>query len=163
VLGLGLLAVGGVLAIFQPSDDKLFLGCALFVALGGSVLLVGLATGRLSRNYLQFDPPGMSFGYFGGKATIPWAAIESVSRGEIYDNPAVFLRVDRSAVFAEPSSYLARVHKRMDSSRSWMGADFVVMSSTYGVDATVLVAAMTRYVTSPESREELRPSPRLGG
>ncbi len=162
MLGVGLLAVGSVLAIFQPDGDKIFFGCALFMALAGSALLVGLATGRLSKAYLQFDPPGLSFGDAGGRAVIPWDAIERVARGELSNNPVVFLSVDRDSVVAEPSSYLGKVQRRMASSRSWTGADFVIMSSTYGIDATVLVAALTRYMTSPESRQELRARPRLG-
>jgi hypothetical protein len=154
-LGLGLLVVGTILAVFQPDDDKILLGCALLMAIAGGVLLFGLVTGLQSRAYIQFDPPGITFGYFGGKAMVPWSAIANVARGEIHNNQAVFVCVIPEEVTAEPPSYLAKIHKQMASSKTWTGADFVIMSSTYGIDAPVLMAAISRYVTSPEARVEL--------
>lgn len=155
-LGLGLLVVGVTLAVFQPKEDRIFLGCALLTALAGGVVLVAAATGRLSKSYFQFEPEGIVFGYAKGKATVPWSAITKVARGEIHSNPAVFLWVLHDAVSAEPASYLGKVRKQMASCSSWMGADFVIMSSMYGIDAPVLVAALDRYVTLPEARLELQ-------
>lgn len=161
MLGLGLLVVGIVLALFQPDDNKILLGCALLMAITGGVLLVGLLTGLLSKAYIQFDPPGITFGYLGGKASIPWSAIINVARGEIHNNQAVFVWVVHDAVIAEPTSYLTKLHKQMASAKTWTGADFVIMSSTYGIDAPVLLAAMERYITNPETRTELRAVPKL--
>lgn len=159
MLGIGLLVVGSILALFQPNDDKIFFGCALLMATAGGVLLVGLLTGLLLKAYIQFDPPGITFGYFGGKATIPWSAIAKVARGEIQNNQAVFLWVEHEAITAEPASYLPKIKKQMSSSRTWTGADFVILSSKYGVDAPILLAAITRYASSSEARSELKPAP----
>jgi hypothetical protein len=156
LLGLGLLVVGVVLAVFQPGDNKILLGCALLMAMTGGVLLVGLITGHLPKAYLQFDPSGLTFGCLSGKATLPWSAITDVARGEIHNNQAVFISVACEAVTAELSSYLARIRKQMASSRTWTGADFVIMSSLYGMDSPILLAAIERYASSPEARAELR-------
>jgi hypothetical protein len=162
MLGLGLMVVGTILALFQPDDNNILFGCALLMAIAGGVLLVGLVTGLLSKAYIQFDPPGITFGYWGGKATVPWSAITNVARGEIHNNQAVFIWVPHEAVTVEPSSDLAKIHKQMTLSKTWAGADFVIMSSTYGIDAPILLAAIKRYITSPEARAELRAAPKLG-
>lgn len=161
MLGLGLLVVGSILAFFQPDDDKILFGCALLMAIAGGILLFGLLTGLLSKAYIQFDPPGITFGYLGGKATVPWTAITKVARGEMHNNQAVFLWVEHEALTAEPPSYLPKLKKQMSSSRTWAGADFVILSSTYGIDAPILLAAIKRYVSSPEVRMELKSAPKL--
>lgn len=156
LMGLGMLAGGIVLALFLPEKNLVMLGCAWFVATTGAVLLVGLATGLLAKATIQFDPPGITFGFRQGKAIVPWSAIIGISRGEIHNNPTVFIGVNRAAVTAEPSAYLGTVHKKMASSQSWLGADFVIMTSTYGLDAVVLCAALERYASDPDARAELR-------
>ena len=162
LLGAGFLVVGSILAIFQPDDDRIILPIALFIATTGAVVLVGLATGLTSRAFLQFDPLGLTMGYFGGRAIVPWSAIAEVARGEINNNQAVFLWVDPAAVSAEPPSYQARLVKQMASTQRWLGADFVIISSSYGIDAPILLAAIQRYVTLPEARAELGGVPAPG-
>lgn len=163
LLGLGLLVVGTILAVFQPDQNRVYLGCAVITALVGAAVLGGLATGLLARSFIQFDPQGISIGRFGGTATVPWSAITQLARGEIHSNPTVLVWVDRQAVRSEPAAYLAKLHKQMDSSQRWLGADFAIMSSTYGIDAPVLLAALERYTASPEARDELAVQAKLGG
>jgi hypothetical protein len=78
-----------------------------------------------------------------------------LARGEWQKNQAVFIGVACDAVTAEPPTYLARVRKQMASSRKWSGAEFVILSSLYGIDSPVLLAAIERYATSPQARAEL--------
>ncbi|MCS4307634.1 putative membrane protein YeaQ/YmgE (transglycosylase-associated protein family) [Rheinheimera pacifica] len=155
LLGIGLLAFGSTLMLFQPDDNQIFYGISLLIATTGAVLLLGLFSGRLAKTYIQFDPAGFTFGYPKGKVSIAWEAIIDLYRGEIHNNPAVFLSVAPENIIVEPASYLAKVSKQMASSRKWTGADFVIMSSTYGIDAPVLMAAIERYITLPEARAEL--------
>jgi hypothetical protein len=161
-LGAGLLAVGTILIVFRINDKPMFLASVLLIAMTGAVLLVGLATGFLPRTYIQFDPPGLTFGTMRAKATIPWSAITNVVRGEIQGNQAVLLWVDLGSVVVEPASETARIHTQVASSIAWNGADFVIMSSSYGVDAPVLLAAIERYVRFPAARAELHGDPKLG-
>jgi hypothetical protein len=79
-LGAGLLAVGTILIVFRINDKPMFLASVLLIAMTGAVLLVGLATGFLPRTYIQFDPPGLTFGTMRAKATIPWSAITNECR-----------------------------------------------------------------------------------
>src|SRR5690606_19335795 len=60
MLGLGLVGLGSILALFQPGESLIFLGCALLMMAVGGVIVVGLITGLLPKSYLQFDPPGIT-------------------------------------------------------------------------------------------------------
>ena len=151
-----LLVVGTVLVVFPIEDNKLVLACGLLIAITGLALLIGRVTGLLTRAYIQLDPAGLTLGYYGGKAMVPWSAILTVDHTEINSNQAVYFRVVHKAVTAEPAAYLANVHKKMASSMRWFRADFVIMSSHFGIDAPVLAAAITKYKTSPEARQELK-------
>ncbi|WP_215397176.1 hypothetical protein [Rheinheimera oceanensis] len=161
LLGIGLLAFGSTLMLFQPDDNRIFYGISLLIAITGAVLLLGLFSGRLAKTYIQFDPAGFTFGYPKGKVSIAWEAITDLYRGDIHNNPAVFLSVAAENITVEPASYLAKVSKQMASSRKWTGADFVIMTSTYGIDAPVLMAAIERYITQPEARAELQAQRKL--
>ena len=134
----------------------------MLIACTGAVLLVGLISGVLPKTYIQFDPAGLTLGYRAGNVIIPWSAITDAARGEIHNNQTVFISVIHEAVTAEPSSYLAKIHKQMASSRTWMGADFTIMNSLYGMDSPALVAAIQRYLSSPEARAKTRSTRRMG-
>ena len=160
-LGGGLFVVGTILSVFQPDNDKVMFGISIFVASVGALFLVALATGWLSKAFIQFDQEGLTLGFWRGKTTIPWSSITNVARGEIHSNPAIFIWVDHNAVTTEPPEYLTKIRKQMASARAWTGADFAIMSSNYGIDAPVLLAAIERYASEPASREQLRTTPRL--
>lgn len=156
LISIGLLAMGSIMAVFQPDNNRILFGISLLIALTGVVLLVGLCSGLIARSYIQFDPKGLTFGYLRGKVTIPWSAITYASRGEIHNNQAVFLSVATKNIRVEPPSYQPKVHKQMASSQRWIGADFIILCSTYAIDAPVLLAAIERYMTQPEARAELQ-------
>jgi len=156
LISIGLLAMGSIMAVFQPDNNRILFGISLLIALTGVVLLVGLCSGLIARSYIQFDPKGLTFGYLRGKVTIPWPAITHASRGEIHNNQAVFLSVATKNIRVEPPSYQPKVHKQMASSQRWIGADFIILCSTYAIDAPVLLAAIERYMTQPETRAELQ-------
>lgn len=161
MLGMGMTCLGAVLAAFQPERNVIMLGIAWFMIAVGVVLLGGLAVGLLPNGFIQFDPSGITFAQMRGKAIVPFTAITNIVCGEFNNNQAVFIWVDQGAVAAEPPSYLPSAHKQMASSQAWFGADFVIMSSSYGIDAPVLSAALARYVADPSSRDELRSAQQL--
>jgi hypothetical protein len=154
-IGLGLFVIGSIFVKFQPDDDQTMFVIALFIAATGAIVLVSALTGLLSRNYIQFDPPGITFGFWGGKAIVPWSAITDLARGEMQSNQAVFLRVHQQAVSAEPLTYLAKIQKQMSLSQALTGAEFFILSSNYAIDAPMLFAVIERYVNHPEFRAEL--------
>lgn len=161
LLGGAILAVGATQLAFGPQGNALMLGIGWLLAGVGAAVLIGLAFGLLPIGYIQFDPRGITFAQLRGKAIVPWAAITGLARGDVYNNPAVLVAVDADAIAAEPEAYRPKLLKQLAFSRGAMGADFVILSTSYGIDAPILLAALQRYVTEPSSRQELRSMPQL--
>lgn len=158
-LGTALLAIGATHAAFTSQPVQLALGW-LLAGLGGALLL-GLALGLLGSASIQFDPTGITFADRHGKAHVPWDAVTRLARGELQNNPMVLICVDDGAIQIQPAAYRSRLYKQMGRSRGLAGADFVIMSDSYGIDAPVLLAALQRYVATPAARQELQRLPQL--
>lgn len=163
LLGGGLVLVGGTLAVLHAGEGWVMFVCALVMLGAGLWTLWALLFGPFARTYLQFEPAGLRIGSAHGSALVPWQAIVELGRGELHNNAAVVLRVQTDAVVAEPPAFAPRMHRSMASSRALIGADFVILSSHCGVDATVLLATIGHYLDTPEDRQELQGVPRLGG
>lgn len=161
LLGAALLAIGVTHVAFTTHATQVAIGW-LLVGVGGALLL-GLALGLLSTAYIQFDPAGITFADRHGKAIVPWDAVVRLARGDMNNNPLVLVSVDMAAIDVQPAAYRPRLNRQMGRSRGLMGADFVIMSASYGLDAPVLLAALQRYVMEPASRQELQRLPRLAG
>lgn len=159
LLGGALLSLGTLQAVFI--NDAVQVGIGWLLITVGVFMLIGLAMGLLYTDYIQFDPAGITFGDRHGKAFVPWHAVTGLARADMNNNPLVLVSADAPAIEVEPA-YRPRLLKRMARSRGSFGADFAIMSTVYGIDAPVLLAALQRYITEPESRQELRRLPRLG-
>ncbi|RRS05973.1 hypothetical protein EIP75_03720 [Aquabacterium soli] len=162
-MSVGLLVVGTIFVLCGKQNDMVFRAIAWLIVGMGAILLVALLTGLLPAEFIQFEPEGFALGRRSGKALVPWDAIRHMSAGEVHGNQAVFLWFNQEAVTATPETYLPKVHKAMASSRDWLGADFVVMSSVYNIDAPVLLATLERYVNQPDCRAELEGQIKLAG
>lgn len=160
LLGGALLGLGALHAAFTTNPVQIGIGWFLVVV--GTVMLVGMASGMIYTAYVQFDPAGLTFGDRRGKAFVPWAAVTGLARTEMSSNPVVLVSVDVEAIQIVPASQQLRLFKQMGRTRGTFGADFALMSTVYGIDAPVLLAALQRYVTEPESRQELQRLPQLG-
>lgn len=163
LLGGAILAVGATQAVFGGHAQALLQGIGWLLVAVGAATLLAVAAGLLANDHIQFDPAGITFAQRGGKARVPWDAVTRLARGEISSNPMVLVAVDAEAVVAEPAAYRPRLLAQMARSRGGMGADFVLMSEAYGIDAPVLLAALERYVTQPSARGELARPPKLPG
>ena len=157
LLGAALLGLGALHAAFTTSAVQI--GIGWFLVAVGVLMLIGLASGRIYTAYLQFDPEGLTFGDRHGKAVVPWAAVTGLGRADMSNNPVVLVSVDVQAIEILPASRQARLFKQIGRTRGTFGADFALMSTVYGIDAPVLLAALERYVADPASREELRYRP----
>lgn len=161
LLGSALLGLGGLHAAFTTHAVQI--GIGWFLVAVGAVMLVGLASGLVCTAYVQFDPAGLTFGDRRGKAWVPWDAVTGLARTEMSSNPVVLVSVDVQAIQILPATQQQRLLKQMGRTRGTFGADFALMSTVYGIDAPVLLAALQRYVTEPESRQELQRLPKLRG
>lgn len=159
LLGGMLLALGALHAAFTTTAVQVGIGWLLIVV--GTVMLAGLASGRLYTNYIQFDPAGITFASRHGKAVVPWDAVTGLARTDMSSNPVVLVSVDAAALEVQPETHKPRVFRQMARSRGTTGADFAIMCTVYGIDAPVLLAALERYVARPESRHELQRLPQL--
>jgi hypothetical protein len=163
ILGGSLLAIGATQVAFDPQANGLILGIGWFLIAVGSTLMLGLAMGLLPIGYLQFDPAGITFAQRRGKAIVPWGAVTGLARGDMSNNPTVLIAVDADAIRVEPDGYRPALLNQLARTRGLVGADFMIMSGAYGIDAPVLLAALQRYVTEPASRHELRSLSRISG
>lgn len=161
LLGGALLILGALQVAFITDAVQVGIGWLLVVV--GGVMLAGLAAGLLYTAYIQFDPSGITFGDRHGKAVVPWQAITGLARTDMNNNPIVLVSVDPEAIAVQPAAHRPRLSRQMARSRGSFGADFAIMSTVYGIDAPVLLAALQRYVAEPESRRELQRLPQLRG
>lgn len=159
LLGGGLLVLGATLAAFAA--PVLMQGIGWFLVAVGGALLAGIAAGRLPGGHLQFDTEGITFAQRQGEARVPWDAITGLARHDISDNPCVLIAVDPDAVVAKPAHFRPRLLKGMAQSHGMLGADFLIMTGAYGMDAPLLMAALKRYATEPAARLELQHRPQL--
>ncbi len=157
------LAIGATQLAFGPRHHGLMMGIGGLLTVLGIALLGAVALGRLPSGHVQFDPAGITFAQRDGTAQVPWDAITRLARSEMSDNPMVLIDVDADAVVISPPGECGRWFQRMGRSRGRLGADFVIMTGAYGIDAPVLLAALQRYAAEPGARQELARVPRLPG
>jgi len=146
----GLLVFGG---------GSLFAGPPVIAAIGGFVVLVALAilalwAGGQFRQYLRFDPAGLTYGMPRYEYQVPWNAIAGVRVLAISNNAMLVLSVpDLSAVGVTPPRFAAKVR------RTILRRGFVIAPLNFGLDTEPLLAALARYVNEPAARAELAPRP----
>lgn len=155
-LGAGLLALGIVLLAFGQRMPPLVQGTSWLITGSGCLLLAGVASGRLPNQYLEFRPNGFLLGSRGRQVLLPWDEISEVRGGEFSHNPALFLwlrNLGRCEV--TPPDNLPAFLAGVQRSRSWYGADIMLLTTHYPIDLPVLAAAIERYRNDPNARREL--------
>ncbi len=158
-LGLWLAALGVIFVVFGHAYPLLFRVLGGFVAAVGMLLFLGTALGRWPGGYLQFDPETLTIAQKNWRAVIPWDRISGVYEGEYQNNPIVLIDVAGvETLNILPPSAVARAMTAIGQSRAWMGADFAIMTTHYGIDRPVLAAALRRYALDASARAGLRPS-----
>jgi len=87
---------------------------------------------------------------------VPWDGIASVSAGEFHHNPAVFISLrDLGVVIAQLPQSGQQVMRHLRANLQWIGVPIMLMTSQYGMDLPVLMAALERYIADPSARTEL--------
>jgi hypothetical protein len=159
-LGLGawLLILGIVLIVFGHAYPLLFRWLAGFIAVVGATLFVGTLVGYWPAGYLQFDPEGLTIADRGWRVVLPWNEITSVVEGDYQSNPVLLICVaDASRLAVEPPQSHAQAMKKIARMQTYMGADFAIMTTHYGIDLPTLASAVLRYATDAAARAGLRP------
>ena len=163
MLGVAALIAIAVAPVFFVSRPPLLLILCAAVALGGSALLViGVLSGRFSRRFLRFDPPGLTMGEGKYECLYLWDQIADLAEFEMHDNAAVgFNLVNPDNLLVKPDSARARAYKKMGSNAAFTGRHVVIMPMHFGVPAESLCAAIHNYASNPSARAELVAKPAL--
>ena len=158
MIGLGgcFAALGSILVVFGGSYPPAFRAIGGSLAVLGVVLAAGALMGKWPGGYLQFDPAGLTISQRGWRTQIPWGRITAIVEGEYHSNPVLLLAVDDLAsLLVEPPEARVKAYKAIAHSQTWMGAEFAIMTTHYGIDLPVLAATVRRYVTNTAARGEL--------
>ncbi len=154
--GATLAAMGTTFILFGHSYGPIFLALAWVIAAIGSVLLISALCGWWPNDFIQFDPEGITLGRMRFVLMVPWDAVAQVSAGAINNNPAVFIRLrDYTSVVVRPNEQRGRALKRLAWNAGWAGASIVILTSNYGMDLPLFMAALERYLADPSARREL--------
>jgi hypothetical protein len=148
--------VGVVVIVFGREYPDLFWYMGWPLAIGGCVMLFGLAIGRLPIGHLQFDPPGITISRGSWAYTIPWDGISKIGRGELSSHAALFIwphHEDVVNVF--PPERKGKLIRLFAQNLQWAGAPVIILPSRYGMDLPLLIQALDRYITIPSARTEL--------
>lgn len=156
VLSAGMVVAGGIVALVDSHAPLLYRALAGFVALVGACMLVALLAGLGGRQSLRFEPAGVVFGERRYSFLLRWDDMASLAAGEFSSNPVLRIGLAEGArIDVEPSSARASFDRLRSKNRAWMGADLVIMPLLYGFDTHLLLAALMRYRSEPQARNEL--------
>jgi hypothetical protein len=156
IMSQAIFGLGVVLVVFAKPMNQLLWYCGWFLVAVGAALLLGMIAGLVPVGYLRFDPLGLTVFYRGWGYTVPWDNIQKVAAGEVYSNPAAYIWIAASErVVPLPEAYRQKVFKHFDFSLRYTGAHLVLMTSNYGIDLPVFIAALERYITDPSTPAEL--------
>ena len=123
----------------------------------GAGMLVAVWKNWVPAGFLQFDPGAFTIGYRRFAVSIPWDNIASVTEGEYHSNPVLLLDVDdTAAITVVPPEALAKAMKAIATNRTWTGADFMVMTTQFGLDLPVLSETVRRYARDQSARAGLQ-------
>jgi hypothetical protein len=135
-------------------------GAIMFAASGWLLFMV--VSGRISRRFLRFDPPGLTVGEPGFEYFVPWDEIVHVGEFELVDNASVGFRVrDPEAIVVTPAGRRRKMLKGLANNEALSGRHVVFMAAHYNVPAEALCAAIRNYAQNPAARAELVPLPAL--
>ena len=157
LLGGWLFGLGVILFVFGASYPAPFRWLAGFVAAVGTTLLIATALGRFPGGYLQFDPDALTIARGRWRARIPWDDVGLVLEADLNGNPVLLIAVDDlDAVTIEPPEVKVQAYRAIAKNRKWLGYEFAIMATHYGIDLPVLAATVNHYARDPRTRAGLR-------
>lgn len=156
-IAFGCMFVGSVCCFIGIDYPLLFRLLGAFIALVGVGVAIALALGFYRRQYLRFDPDAITFGERTYRYQVGWDNIADVDSIEYADNPFVGIRLcNAEIVTIDPVQETEAFRKHVASNRALMNVDIFIAPRNFGIDGTVLAAALARYATNPSAREELQ-------
>lgn len=156
-MSLWLIGLGLIMAVAGARYPLAFRLIGVVLMILGAGMLIAIWKNWVPAGFLQFDPDAFTIGYRRFAVRIPWDNIASVMEGEYHSNPVLLLDVhDAAAITAVPPDALARAMKAIATNRTWAGADFMVMTTQFGLDLPVLSETVLRYAQDQSARVSLQ-------
>lgn len=156
-IAFGCMLVGSVCCFIGIDYPLLFRLLGAFIALVGIGVAIAIALGFYRRQYLRFDPDAITFGERTYRYRVGWDNIADVVSIEYADNPFVGIRLCNAEVInIDPEQETEAFRKHLASNRALMNVDIFIAPRNFGIDGTILAAALARYATDPHTREELQ-------
>ena len=157
-VAVGCSIVGVAIAFADPRDPLFYRALGGFIALVGATLLVLLATGVYRRQFIRFEPDGIVVGEATYRYRIPWDSVTAVAPFEYASNPFIGLGIDDvDRLEVTPPKRRRRLERKVRSNLKWFGTSILLAPLSYGMETTLLAAALARYVEFSEFRSELGP------
>lgn len=157
VYAFGLSIFGATMAVFgtgMPIFLRLIGGGLL--ALGITMVILGLLK-KLPAGFIRFDVDRFVLGNRRYTIGIEWDNMARIEPGNIHNNSAVFVWLKSpQAIHVEPSKSITSALKSISWTEQWYGAHLALITEIYGLPGPMVAAALTRYKSHPEAREELR-------
>ena len=143
LIALGLCIVGAVMYFVSSNYPLLFRLIGAFIGLVGVGLAIFIALGFHGRNFLRFDPDAITIREGRIRYRIAWDNCARVVEIEYASNPVVGIELASvDAVVVKPAMrgdlFLRLVHRN----RGFMGVDILIYAGQFGIDGTVLAAAL---------------------
>jgi len=157
VAAITMLGLGIVIVLFGYDVGRFFQVIGVLLALGGAVLVVLVAVGRLPPGYIRLDPPGLTIGRRGFELLVPWDRITAIASTELHDNPFILLTLDDpTSVAVSPPSARERAIAFLLRNYAWVGAHVALSPASFGMDQPLMFEALKRVISEPSARQELR-------
>jgi hypothetical protein len=163
VAGSAMFIIGSVLLYFGDPFPLLYTLSMIVLTSMGAFILLGVVCRFLPFGYIQFDPPGLSIGERQWTLIIPWDQIAFVAPGGLDEKIMLFVGIFQiEAVQVRPEKYRKKALKRIHANMRWFGVPVTIMPGRYGLSLPLLIKAIERYITNPDSRSALKRRPALG-
>ncbi len=156
-MSLWLVGLGLVMAVVGARYPLAFRLIGVSLVVLGAGMLFAIWKEWVPAGFLRFDPEAFTIGYRRFAIAIPWDNIASVAEGEYHSNPVLLLDVhDVAAIRVDPPDALAKAMKAISTSRNWTGADFMFMTTQFGLDLPLLTETVLRYARDQSARADLQ-------
>ncbi len=162
MLGLWLGVLGLVMWYFGENYPALFRWLSLGVAAAGCAVLAAVALRRIGSGFIQFDQDVLTVANRTAHVAIPWHNIAEVLEGELHGNPLLLIALgDPTDIRIEPQGAAQKVCKSISRTQEMYGSQFAILTSYYGIELSVLAAAIRRYARDPHARAGLEPAKKI--
>jgi hypothetical protein len=151
-MGLGLLALGATLYIFQAEQNSILRWISLGIAGFGTLLLMGWLTGYLPAGFVQLDPDALVVATSRSSMHIPWDAIGGVEIRTFHGHVTLCLDpLDLDRIESRPPLSREKLNRSMALAKRLGGAPVMILQTQVDVPLPSLYKAIRSRVPHANS------------